>query len=135
MFFYYAGHGIQTNVTKAVCNEGKPYPLEGMLRNMSTTGRSFIVGILDCCRSQFKETHRGAEGNDVVEESDKNNFVILFGCPPSSTTPAKSTISKAYFERLYSKMDKATCITKIPNAINGWRGTDNRAEVLSLTET
>ena len=123
------------NLTKAVCNEGKPYPIEGALRNMSTTPRSYVVGVLDCCRSEFRETHRGAEGVEEVEDSDKNNFVILYGCPPSATTPAKSTISKAFFDRLYSKMDKSTCVTKIPAAINGWRGTDNRAEVLSLTET
>ena len=122
VFFYYAGHGIQKNYTYAVCNEDKLYPLEMMLRTIAQIAGAYVVGVLDCCRSAFKENHRGYEaesaGQDVESKSGK--LILTFGCPPSNTTPAKSTISTAYFERLHQKANDATGEVILPHALVGW---------------
>ena len=111
VFFYYAGHGVQKNFTFAVCNEEKLYPLEKMLRILATTKNCYVLGVLDCCRSEFKQNHRGYSapgGGDQDTEGSQNNLILTYGCPPSDTTPAKSTISVAYFDRLFQKANDAT---------------------------
>ena len=136
VFFYYAGHGIQRNLTYAVSNEEKVYPLEKMLRVLATTPKSYVLAVLDCCRAEFKAQHRGfqAADNSNPDADQRTNLIITYGCPPSDTTPAKSTISVAYFDKLRQKADDATGEVKLPYALVGWRGTDGKSETLTLTD-
>ena len=136
VFIYYAGHGIQRNLTYAVANEEKVYPLEKMLRVLATTPKSYVLAVLDCCRAEFKASHRGfqAADNSNPDADQRTNLVLTYGCPPSDTTPAKSTISVAYFDKLRAKAEDATGIVTLPHALVGWRGTDGKSETLTLTD-
>ena len=70
IFVYFAGHGVMTNMTHAVCNgafdkQGRPnyskarYPLENSLRSLGIERGGYVIGIFDCCREQLNEATRG----------------------------------------------------------------------------
>ena len=58
------------------------------------------------------------------------NYIVTFGCPPDKGTPAKSTISQAYFQRLKKEADPWTGEVTLPHALITWQGTDGQAETL-----
>lgn len=58
------------------------------------------------------------------------NYIVTFGCPPDKGTPAKSTISKAYFERLRKEAEGWNGEVTLPHALITWQGTDGQAETL-----
>ena len=71
IFVYYAGHGIMSNFTKAVCNSPDQrnrvsYPLESNLRVLGTKPGAFVMGVFDCCRASFvePESKRGISSED-----------------------------------------------------------------------
>ena len=65
VFVYYAGHGVLTQTTNALCNgflqkngqKGKltktRYDLEYRLRSLGQEEGGYILGIFDCCREQL----------------------------------------------------------------------------------
>ena len=59
------------------------------------------------------------------------NYVVTYGCPPNKGTPAKSTISLAYFENLRRKAQDYTGEVTIPDALFRWQGTDGQAETFT----
>ena len=106
-----------------------------MMRNLSSIPRTYVVLVLDCCRSQMAEQHRGSLAEEPMDPVDTaQNLIVTYGCAPSSTTPAKSTISVALFERLREKAEDATGEVVLPNALIGWRGTDGHAETQTLSD-
>ena len=58
------------------------------------------------------------------------NYIVTYGCPPDKGTPAKSTISEAYFERLKKEAEGWTGEVTLPHALITWQGTDGQAETL-----
>ena len=62
------------------------------MRNIGAEEGAFVLGILDCCREKIPLQKRA--GNNVKEDSDSeeaySNFIISFGCPPSSYVNADS---------------------------------------------
>ena len=129
-------------MTYAATNEDKVYPLEKMLRILATLPSCYISAVLDCCRAEIKEAtkkiseHRGGNTSDSDSKdlNSSRNLVLTFGCAPSDTTPAKSTISEQFFERLRKKADDATGEVFLPFALIGWRNTDGNSETLALTD-
>ena len=67
VFVYYAGHGILTQTTNALCNgyllkngtKGKlsktRYDLEHRLRALGQEEGGYILGIFDCCREKLSQ--------------------------------------------------------------------------------
>ena len=89
------------NFTALVLNEKRNYPIEKQCRMLASLRGSYVIAVLDCCREKLPEATRGT-GEDVnIDEGDEPgrdfNFIVTYGCPPSDGTPAKSTISQAYF--------------------------------------
>ena len=54
LFVYYAGHGIQSNMTQIITNGGQKfkYPLEYMLRCFGKLEGAFVFSLFDCCREK-----------------------------------------------------------------------------------
>ena len=56
---YYTGHGAMTTTTQcATCSSKSKrqyYPLEKMLKEISTYEKTFVFGIFDCCRNEIRE--------------------------------------------------------------------------------
>lgn len=131
---YYAGHGLQKTMTYAATNSNKDYPLEKMLRTIAAgRKKTHIAAVFDCCRAEMRNRGvTGGSGADSCEEEveGQTNLTITFACPPSDTTPAKSTISVQYFEQLKSRVEDATGIVNVQNALIGWRNTDKKAETI-----
>ena len=99
VWFYYAGHGVMKNLVFAVtCDDKNPYPLERQLAILSSIPNSMVVGIFDCCRAPFPETHRGSGVEEGLEPDSAYQYIFFYGCPPNKTVPAKSTIAKDFFE-------------------------------------
>ena len=119
---YYAGHGVISNTTHAVCNGGPSnektrYPLERALRSLGRVRGGYVVAIFDCCRERFKEDRRGGneEGDDIdMDMEDYSNFIAWFGCPPESTVAAKSTIAIDFFEALKERANPSDGTILLP---------------------
>ena len=70
VFVYYAGHGLMTETTNALCNgfrqkngqKGKysktRYNLEHRLRSLGMEEGGYILGIFDCCRERISQDKR-----------------------------------------------------------------------------
>lgn len=109
VFVYYAGHGVQQNFTKVVCDvASKPvkvmYPLEKQLRTLGTHGGSYVIGVFDCCRASFTAPNRGVGpigGADELEDEEDagRNCILTFGCPPNGGVSAVSTIATEYLQK------------------------------------
>ena len=109
---YYAGHGVMTTMTYALCNGatmpdgslGKVsktrYPLENRLRSLGQIPGAYVLGILDCCREYLEEAKRGSGADEVVQEGDYTNCLIWFGCPAGSGVDASSTIARDFFAQM-----------------------------------
>ena len=68
-------------------------------------------------------------GGHILEDAQTDfNYIVTYGCPPSDGTPAKSTISLAYFQRLKREAEGWTGEVTLPNALTTWQGTDGKAE-------
>ena len=71
LFVYYAGHGIQENMTEIITNGGKKfkYPMEKILRNLGKMKGAYVFSLFDCCREKVKpaekEKFRGMGDADV----------------------------------------------------------------------
>lgn len=131
LVFYYAGHGMMDNHTYAVLNGPKLFPLEKMLRAFSDHEHAYVIGIFDCCRAKINESTRSAEDRlaDVFNEvENKQRMVIVHSCPPSSYTPAESTMSLAFFSKVNNSQKP------IPDCLMGWRGGDAKGECMILTD-
>ena len=109
VFIYYAGHGIMSNTTYAVCNEATKrtkirYPLEMNLRSLGTERGGYVMAIFDCCRERLSDAMRGGgdppEDNLDMDMDDYVNYIFWFGCPPNSGVSASSTIAVDFFKQL-----------------------------------
>ena len=89
-------------MTFAVLNGPRDYPIESQLRALASNPNSYVVALLDCCREKIPSAMRGGFAADdaAPEEVPGVNWIISFGCSPSSGTPVKSTIAVNYFEHL-----------------------------------
>ena len=62
--FCYSGHGgINSGYTEAVLNKepgtlNSTFPIEAKLRKLAEVKGSFVIGLLDCCRTKLS-TNRG----------------------------------------------------------------------------
>ena len=93
VFIYYAGHGQSDNYSFAMLNEAKLFPLEQQVRVLARMKGSYVIALFDCCREKAKTgLGHGSSSSDQQED-----FIITFGCPPTSTVPARSTIAHEYF--------------------------------------
>ena len=100
--------------------------------NLSTVKNSFVLGIFDCCRAPFPTTTRGANADEDLEETASAfNFIFYYGCPPNKTVPGKSTLAKAFFQKLRDSADPYYGTIILPTAISHWHGTDGQANCIS----
>jgi len=56
------------------------------------------------------------------------NFILTWGCPPSSGVPAKSSIVTSYTEHLVKKIKKGVLV--LPEGLQSYSGSDGKAETL-----
>ena len=139
----YGGHGVQDNLTYALCNtanrEKMFFNLEERVRGLANCDNSYIVGLFDCCRENMdvkgervKSTIEGRgesvwAGEDVKEteeaetQSKVRNLIMVFGCPPNSQTPANSALTVEFFKHLRMSSDPVEKIAHLPGALPGWR--------------
>lgn len=104
LWFYYAGHGVMKNLVFAVtCDDKTPYPLEKQLMILSSMPSCMVVGLFDCCRAPFPETHRGSSIEENAEADSAYQYIFYYGCPPNQTVPGKSTMAKNFFDQLKAK--------------------------------
>ena len=84
LFVYYAGHGIQANMTEIITNGGSKfkYPLEKMLRCFGSIKGAFVFSLFDCCRervnAELEKKFRGLRtpaGDDEVALSGIENII------------------------------------------------------------
>jgi len=132
---YYSGHGILDGETKIVINSDefveRFFPIERQLRNVSLFVKNcYIVGLLDCCRQQVKmDAMRGVEEELGEKKEDFGvNFIMTWGCPPSSGVPAKSSIVTSYTDRIANKTKKGVVL--FPECLIGYFGNDGKVETL-----
>ena len=125
MFIYYAGHGVSDNYSYALLNENtkSPFALEKHVRSISKEVGSYVIALFDCCREKVKDLPQSVARGKTSHE----NFIITFGCPPSDTVAARSTIARAYFMFLCDARDKKGYIG-LPGNLNYWNGDDGKAE-------
>ena len=87
-----------------VLNEKRDYPLEMQLRTLARVPSSYVVAIFDCCRQNMSAAMRGVtDPEDIklgLKEDDDINLYMSFGCAPSDSVPAKSTLVENYFLHL-----------------------------------
>lgn len=79
-FIYFSGHGAMDNMTKAILNGPKQFPLEAQVRALSITEGCYVIAVFDCCREQLNSGTKGS-GQPVYEEG-KQNLIMTFGCKP-----------------------------------------------------
>ena len=120
----------------ATVDSKKDYPLEKLLRAAAKDRKrtSFSL-VFDACREEVK-TRAGHGGviSDEDEECKQQNLIITYGCPPSATVPARSTISESIFARLKERIDDATGQVDYGRALYGWKGTDGQSETIALSD-
>ena len=87
------------NTTKAMLNGKRHYPLEKSLRNLAKCDGSYVMGVFDCCREKLDPNlaTRGGGGAMDIDEEDmddavnledsQENFIMTYGCQPSSGVP------------------------------------------------
>ena len=71
-------------------NKTPLYNLENSLRAMGAQENSYVIGIFDCCRELYQQTHfkpvemRGGDGTEEKKKTAKEsrNVILIFGCPP-----------------------------------------------------
>ena len=58
--------------------------------------------MFDCCRAQFEApgTRGVGESNGGVEVDEEGNCILIFGCKPSGTVAAISTIATEFIGKL-----------------------------------
>ena len=77
-----------------------------MLRSLASKDDTYVMGLFDCCREKLPEEmlqkmrNTGLSNLEDDIDDKKINIILSFGCPPSDTTPAKSTIAIHYFDHL-----------------------------------
>jgi len=105
LFVYYAGHGLMDNTTYCVVNGPRAYPLEKQLRCIAKQKGSYVVGVFDCCREKIPATAMRGSGAGPDDDDDSleflaeqnvshENFIITYGCQPSSGVAIKSTMAQ-----------------------------------------
>ena len=124
------------------------YNLEVRLRALGNLDKSYVIGILDCCRQAYDEGMfppeeiRGGRGNAVRdEEAGKGrNVFLIFGCPSDETVPAKSEIATQFFDVLERSKDNNGCLL-LPDAGNifnrwspGRQGPISGEKILKMTK-
>ena len=71
---------------------------------------------------------RGGAGDDSQVE-DGENIILAFGCPPSVSTPADSTLAQDFFAFLENSSDADGYIA-LPGNLNFFHTKDRRNETL-----
>ena len=117
------------NYTVCVLNEPRNYPIEKQLRMLANESGAYVIAVLDCCRERLPVATRGTGENVEFAEIDSGmNLILTFGCEPSRTTAAKSTISKEYFQNLSDQADGYSGEVSIPEALFMWKGSNEKVE-------
>ena len=92
---YYGGHGMQKDglshiVMRDDQNKTPLYNLENSLRAMGAQADSYVIGIFDCCRELYSQSHfkpvemRNGVGTEEKKKTVKEsrNVILIFGCAP-----------------------------------------------------
>ena len=145
LFVYYAGHGVMDNTTYCVLNGKRMYPMEKLLRVIAKQEGSYVMAVFDCCREKLPpQKMRGGGGGAVIADEmpedvelgqavNHENFIITYGCQPSSGVPVKSTLAKTYFRYLRKSGqhigdDQTTKYLSLPGSLNFFQNTDGKCE-------
>ncbi len=123
LYVYYAGHGVLQHTTNIVLNEDDPekryYTLEQKLSALSKLNNNYISVVFDCCREEQPQTATRSIGDEDDKKNDSfQNLFILFGCPPLTGVPAKSTIVKSVIECVQQHLDSTGGVLELPAAFD-----------------
>jgi hypothetical protein len=85
---FYSGHGCVIKGTKLltqiVLNDGKMFPLEEKLRQLSRIKNTFVISTLDCCRVE-EEPIMKTRTISSSSTADFGQLLILFSCKIGNT--------------------------------------------------
>ena len=125
VFVYYAGHGVSDNYSYALLSDSvKPLlPLERLVRLVADY--AYVVALFDCCREKVTLNPKPAPSLS----KNCTNIILTFGCPPSATVDAFSTIAGEYFcfLREEAEDDKGGRLL-LPGSMNYWNGQNGKLE-------
>lgn len=158
VIFLYGGHGIQDNLTYALCNSLDLnqicFPLEERLRGLasdeSIADSTYVFSILDCSRERLtigdivnKMTgeitvdHRGIGNAEYSTKDDTSgSIVIVYTCMPNSSIHSDSdsdpTAVMGSFTNIWQLTDKSDNSCQLPGLLSGWKpGSSKKGEVVS----
>ena len=94
------------------------------MRTLSKAEGSYIIALFDCCREKIKVPKANSSS---AQSGTDENFIMTFGCPPTQTVAARSTIAKAYFTFMRDASDDEG-ILYLPGNLNYWGGDDGKCE-------
>ena len=142
VFIYYGGHGAIDDLTYCVTGDGKPCELEKMIRGLSADANSYYFGLFDCCRDKvtiktmneihkLKGNKRGKgldaldsmldefadEGDEVIPDAAKQNYIISFGCAPGLGVKTESNLVKSFLTAARQFSQSTDGIVKFPKAL------------------
>ena len=153
---YYGGHGASIDNTNSMIlntREGAwTFPIEHRIRLLCHTPYNFVMAVMDCCRTQFPDDFEELKFASVPKEKDKNNInsaagdnragnnqasaqksykngILIFGCAPSFTVAAKSTVAVETFSEMQERGEEQSVV--LPDDIVDWNP-GNDGEILTL---
>ena len=98
------------------------------VRSLAKQAGSYVVALFDCCRERVKVPNP----TKATETMQEGNLIITFGCPPTASVPARSTIARAYFTFLRDAAEGAEGGKQgrilLPGNLNYWNGVDGKCE-------
>ena len=90
-----------------------------MLRNLANRKSCYILAVLDCCREKLVELKPVVLDNPIIkaigepcrgskpmpdkatEIASEGSIIIMYGCPPSGSTPVDSNMTVELFQTLW----------------------------------
>ena len=109
--------------TRIVLNEEDPtdryFDLEYKLSALSKLRNNFISVVFDCCREELPRTvTRSISDRDDSKILTEQNLFIVFGCPPQTGVPAKSSIVRSVIDCVAQHLHSTGGILELPTAFD-----------------
>ena len=101
VWWYYAGHGSLRSKTAIVCNKGPAeeefFPIEEQLLRLSLTNGSYIVAVLDCCRTVANRDERNMmESSPIIPPTTK--CIFTYGSDRGDGVRTDSVVAQQVIE-------------------------------------
>lgn len=145
VYFYFIGHGAQDTTCQIVLNGAdQVFPIEQMLKIVSSFKDSYVLSLMDCTRKRVDPTvwdttedftALSAEmidqfaSQDCFNQKAKSNCIFTYVCRPSADIPAKPTTQVFYFKHIMLNKDEDDKV-ELPAKLQTFLGTDKKSELM-----